>query len=895
MYNDDLIAYLQPAPNRFNACEWRDVTGRLNDIQVESHRFTLRCTLPPGLYRGRIELNPGAFDMRTAMMPMIRVPDGERVLVGPWDLNHLENYMAIPMARTYVNGKLKGGLWFAMPGPQQIAEGWIYADFGFEAEEGQTELVLEFVEHDRERIDWGRVRSIELRKDDRQPRPLVPQSEEHPRIFLHKAEVATLRQRWLGDERFLALLETFRRGEFGEAADGGNSAGLVDLAMLACLLTKDPQIVAHMKKYIVDLCGRPTWSGRPDPLLMGGDNDRGVGRYLWYVGLAWEFLSDFWDDQERRPILGKAQEYLQKMYDFTVLQRGYMGCPTTDEHSLGTWNGVGVACMAFYDDLPIARKALPFFHGLFCDSLQLFPPGGKCAWATFLPFWLVRYLAAAHTFGGQRPELDESPFLDHLAQALLACFPTPNTQELQRGKRTSEYRYLTAFLNRYHPTDDIASIYQAFVDQEQKTAGDLMLTLFDVLYAPVHPVAPAKFSNKALLTKDIGGIICTSRGTSSVGLSFGAGLKRGTEASFHVMPHNREAGPLPMATLEVSVDGAPVLVNLNISTYGINSALTNTMCFEDGGVLTQGQYLNGQIGPESSGYLRRCLLNERFVYAHAVIIGALHPKFRVRRADRILVFDLYTGSILLNDSFEGHRPIRFATHLHCSGSVAQLGPRSYRLSGGQANLIAGIKNGDKGLCDEERGAIFATILSPMDGRRVAVEEPAWIPGYIYGLNGTPDQKISDAKFPHYRRWRLEAAEPVNSGAFLVALGTQPDTISIEREVVSFPGDAHVVLTDLRPARLLGCQCLAEAVLVDEPANTLLLIGARQLAVRGGTLGFSMPTDVELKLDHAEARATLFSVSSQCVASADSVKIGPWQRDENNPRSNCPWFAECEFL
>ena len=67
---------------------------------------------------------------------MVRVPDGRRVPIGPWDLDHIRNVMAMPMVRTYVNGELKGGLWFAMPGPVQIAQGRLAAEFGFEAREG---------------------------------------------------------------------------------------------------------------------------------------------------------------------------------------------------------------------------------------------------------------------------------------------------------------------------------------------------------------------------------------------------------------------------------------------------------------------------------------------------------------------------------------------------------------------------------------------------------------------------------------------------------------------------------------------------------------------------------------------------------------------------------------
>ena len=62
-----------------------------------------------------------------------------------------------------------------------------------------------------------------------------------------------------------------------------------------------------------------------------------------------------------------------------------------------------------------------------------------------------------------------------------------------------------------------------------------------------------------------------------------------------------------------------------------------------------------------------------------------------RRADRIFLFDRQIRSHSAFGSFEGERAIRFATHLHCSGSVRDLGGGLYRLTGGQANLIAGTK------------------------------------------------------------------------------------------------------------------------------------------------------------------------------------------------------------
>ena len=88
-----------------------------------------------------------------------------------------------------------GALWFIMPGPDQIAEGRLAADFGFEVEaDGEIEFTLEFVEKDRSRISWAGVKSIELRRDNRRLIPLEPVVQGNPRIYLTKNDLPRLRE-----------------------------------------------------------------------------------------------------------------------------------------------------------------------------------------------------------------------------------------------------------------------------------------------------------------------------------------------------------------------------------------------------------------------------------------------------------------------------------------------------------------------------------------------------------------------------------------------------------------------------------------------------------------------------------------------------------------------------
>ena len=871
MRNRDLIAFLTPIPNQFSGAEsveFIDATGQVSDVEANPWRITIRLHLPAGIYRGRFETTPGAFDMSTAMIEMVRVPDGKRVPVGPWDLDHIHNVMAMPMIRTFVNGKLKGGLWFAMPGPEQIAEGRLAAEFGFEAQEGENELILEIIERDRERIDLGKLAYLELRTDDRRMLPLEPSVEGHPRLFLTSGELPQVRDRWKGSAEWRSLEERLRTEDLVFLTD--NSQGNLQVACLVFALTGDEVIGARAKAKIMELAHASTWSGRPDPLLMGGDNDRIIGLRLYHTALAWDYLQPLFNDEDRRALLSKAEEYLQKIYDFTLLQRAYLGYPSIDPHSLGAWNGAAIACMAFYEELAIARRALPLFHGLFCDSLQLFPASGKAAWATYFPFHLILYLAAAHVFGGRRPELSSSPFLDNLGEALLAAFEVPNSQELQRGLRTREHRFLTAFLCRFHPTLGIESIYRAFAERERNATGDLTLGIFDLLYAPNLSGEVAPFPNRPLFAKDVGDLIAVSRGEHVIAVSISGGPKAGRQASFTLMPHNREFAP-SLGALEVTVDGTPVLCNINMGVYGLDSALTNTMCFEDGGALTNGQYLNGAIPPESCAVIRRCLIDDRFIYAHKVITHALDPELRVRQADRIFLFDRKSGTILLSDAFRSERPIRFATHLHCSGSVKDLGVGQYRLTGGQANLIAGIKGGSKGLDDEERGELFVQVLRTMPATRVVVEEPTWVPGYIYGLNNTGHEDISEGRFPRYRRWRLEAPQPASEASFLIAISPRPDQVSCD--------DGNIILPDgggVRPGNglvdALGVECQCEWLMWDEEAGRIVAMGLRSLRHGECRLTFTMPVDVVYSV--AAGTGTIYAQGSPQPAESRGFEMAP---------------------
>lgn len=890
MLEHDLIACLRPAPNRFTSDEWWDACARISHTAATNERFTFRGSLEPGLYKGRMESSPEAFAMETAMVEMTRVPDGARVPIGPWDLNHMDNVMAVPMAIVRVNDIEKGGLWFNVPGPEQIREGRLSVDFGFESEGGETEVTFDLLPRDLDRFSWQSLASVDLRRDERVPRPLVPVLPVTPRIYFSAADQQALHQ----NPKARAHLEEARGQIPDDIAEWQifpeNNRSHFDRAVLLYAILGDVELGERSRTVLLQLCRKPTWSGRPDPLLMGGDNDRGVGHSLYLTGLGWEFLRPLLNEEDRVCVQAKAQEYLQKMYDFTVLQRGYMGCPSPDAHSLGTWYGVGVACMAFYDDLPIARRALPFFHGLFLDALALSPSGGKAAWATYYPSWLARYFAAASVFGGEIPEVTSSLFFENLGPALLASFLCPNSQETQRGLRTVEHRILSAFLCRFHPRENSAAIYQTFVAEETRQAGDLEWTIFDLLYAPTETVAPAELSTEPLFARDIGQIIVgipTDGGR--LGITIDAGMKSGARASFSLPAHNREH-VRSLGSLEVSCAGRPVLIN--IDGYGLFSAKTNAPCFGDGGGIADGQYLHGEIAPEKRAFIRRCYIEERFVYVDVLLTGALQPELEIDFAQRTILLDRQTGIIFVSDSFSGRKPLRYGTHLHCSGSVTQPEENVFRLTGGQANRIAGIKFGDMGLSDEEHSELFATVLSASAAHSTTVEEASWFPNYIYGLNGGGNRQMEKARFPHYQRWRFALGEETAAGSLRYALHPKESLdVEFRDELMAMPNGEEIHLDGLRDRRIMECLCTAEAAVADINRHRLLLFGATSLTTSAGaSLAFHMPVDLDLDLGR-EGPSRIFSPIQSPLSKTSSLVIEAFQTTHNHPRSSQAWEAE----
>jgi hypothetical protein len=151
-----------------------------------------------------------------------------------------------------------------------------------------------------------------------------------------------------------------------------------------------------------------------------------------------------------------------------------------------------------------------------------------------------------------------------------------------------------------------------------------------------------------------------------------------------------------------------------------------------------------------------------------------------------------------------------------------------------------------------------------------VEEPSWIPGYIYGLNYTGQEELKDGKFPHYTRWRLEALERARQGELVIALSPEPQTVKVAEETILIPNGG--VLLGQGKHMALGVTCACECLIWDEEAQRVTAIGATSLRLDAGQLHFK--TSVDLEYAVTTRRGQAFAASAGSVTT-ESFHITPW--------------------
>ena len=70
-----------------------------------------------------------------------------------------------------------------------------------------------------------------------------------------------------------------------------------------------------------------------------------------------------------------------------------------------------------------------------------------------------------------------------------------------------------------------------FVKRERQATGEMVLGIFDLLYAPEAGVAPAGFLSRPLFARDVGDLIITAENEHVIAVSLSGGAKAGRRRS----------------------------------------------------------------------------------------------------------------------------------------------------------------------------------------------------------------------------------------------------------------------------------------------------------------------------------------------------------------------------
>ncbi|HEY3417940.1 MAG TPA: hypothetical protein VGM23_13740, partial [Armatimonadota bacterium] len=84
--------------------------------------------------------------------------------------------------------------------------------------------------------------------------------------------------------------------------------------------------------------------------------------------------------------------------------------------------------------------------------------------------------------------------------------------------------------------------------------------------------------------------------------------------------------------------------------------------------------------------------------------------------------------------------------------------------------------------------------------------------------------------------------------------------------------------------------IAEAVLADETAGTLAIVGLRQITGRSLSLSAAIPVDTDIDLSGVTPHGSLFSTAKDPGLQASGITVGGWTYVPYHPRSRGSWTA-----
>ena len=148
-----------------------------------------------------------------------------------------------------------------------------------------------------------------------------------------------------------------------------------------------------------------------------------------------------------------------------------------------------------------------------------------------------------------------------------------------------------------------------------------------------------------------------------------------------------------------------------------------------------------------------------------------------------------------------------------------------------------------------------------------------MPAYIYGLNGTGKEDISEGHFPRYRRWRLEHEGLVIGATFLLALSPHHEQAQWENGQISLPNGGGVLLGS-GSHQALGVESDCECLLWNPDSARVSALGAKTFKHGAKAISFANPVDIDY--NPAKGMATVFAQGRHLPTVKQGFEVSAWE-------------------
>ncbi len=749
-------ALVELVPSSCPTRVFHDLMGRAQAGLRDAKTLWLRTQLKPGLYLMELETRPGTFPSETMMLDLKQWPSLTTVPSGPFDFDHTQYKMQVPVFRVHAGARDCGLAWCEVPSPDDMRDRRIRAAWGVEIESADEQVITLEIPGDENRLRWCDVARLTIHNDHRYRLPVTP---------IRKA-TGLRRPRLFADAQLFQQLMTERDpvqqaliDNLCAQLDAGRDGTYVHrtaTAALAGLLTGNQKWIDEAITRTMQICELPYWGYHDVKEIMGWNSDRDAGMRLFETAVVYDWLHDRLTDVQRETIRSRLTYFAAYVDKITHLQYGYWFTRAPEAHGQGLWFGFGCAALALLDDEPRAGRWLEWMHGNIHEALIHAPADGISEWFVFNVQWLILSALLLERAMGRRLS-GSFPFLRGFSKNILR-FVKPHGDKLP----------LLLFYLADRGRDGGAqadALVCARLFPEAKPLADAGLDPLTVLaYNPA--IRPSRPTRRPKAAVSEGGVVACRDAAGDVGFTFRCGTPltprqhrqhTWNTQSWYAVSHS--------GSFSWTLRGQEA-VPLQIGSYRKETHHANVVSIDGAGHRLDTRYLGGRIPLEQVSRIEQAVATPAFTYCHADSSAAYTDTCDIRRLFRRWVFFHGPALLIMHDLVEMTRPHLPAWHLHTTGAWRKTGAGSF------VGEREGIRLAVRAFCPGASAALTHAV-SPVE----------WVPPYGYGLNDyktrdwQPEMYANRRQPPDYQELTLRPPGPVMHWELITVMGPDPDDVA----------------------------------------------------------------------------------------------------------------------